>query len=95
MLRSIRETPATADLRVVICAHSPQRQGEAWITGADGYLVHPFEADELVAEVTAVVAAPTTSARRTASARSGCRSPTRPTRLSRAAPVWLSSSRSW
>ncbi len=58
VLRSIRETPATADQRVAVCAHSRSEQGEAWITGADGYLVHPFDADELVAMVTAVVERP-------------------------------------
>ena len=58
VLRSIREAPATAELRVAVCAHSRGEQGEAWITGADGFLVHPFDADELVAEVNAVVARP-------------------------------------
>ena len=58
VLRSVRDTPATAGLRVAICAHSRSEQGEAWITGTDAYLVHPFEADELVAEVVAVVGRP-------------------------------------
>lgn len=58
VLRSIRENPATAGLRVVICAQSTAEQGEAWITGTDAYLVHPFDADGYVEEVAAVVARP-------------------------------------
>jgi two-component system alkaline phosphatase synthesis response regulator PhoP len=58
VLRSIRETPSTADLRVAVCGHSRSEQGEAWITGADAYLVHPFGSDELVTEVEAVVGRP-------------------------------------
>jgi DNA-binding response OmpR family regulator len=58
VLRSVRDTPATAALPVAVCGHSRSEQGEAWITGADAYLVHPFEADELVAEVAAVIARP-------------------------------------
>jgi DNA-binding response OmpR family regulator len=56
VLRAIRDEPATAVARVVICARSTSEGGEAWITGADGYLVHPFEGDALVAEVADVVA---------------------------------------
>jgi DNA-binding response OmpR family regulator len=58
VLRSVRDDPRNGPLRVVVCAHSTAEQGEAWITGADGYLVHPFEAEAFVAEVDAVVARP-------------------------------------
>ena len=58
LLRSVRGTPATAGLRVVVCTRSRSDLGEAWITGADGCVVHPFEADDFVAEVTAAVARP-------------------------------------
>ncbi len=59
VLRSIRENPAIAGTRVVICAKEDgSSRGAAWITGVDGYLVHPFHADEYVAEVAAVVARP-------------------------------------
>jgi DNA-binding response OmpR family regulator len=43
---------------VLVCADSASERSEAWITGADGYLVHPFEGDALVAEVVAVVGRP-------------------------------------
>ncbi len=58
VLRAVRDEPATAAARVVICARSTAEGGEAWITGADGYLVHPFEGDALVTEVADVVARP-------------------------------------
>jgi DNA-binding response OmpR family regulator len=58
VLRSVRENPATTGLRVILCARSTAEQGEAWITGTDAYLVHPFEADTYVEEVAAVVARP-------------------------------------
>jgi DNA-binding response OmpR family regulator len=58
VLRSIREDPATAGLRVAMCARSNSERGEAWITGTDAYLVHPFEADAYVEEVSAVIARP-------------------------------------
>ena len=59
MLRSVRDDPGHAPAcGWLVCAHSRGEQGEAWITGTDGYLVHPFEADELVAEVAAVVGRP-------------------------------------
>lgn len=58
VLRSVRDDDRTAPLRVVVCAGSTSEQGEAWITGADGYLVHPFEGEAFVTEVGAVIARP-------------------------------------
>lgn len=56
VLRSVRDDARSAGLRVVVCARSTAAEGEAWIIGADGYLVHPFEGDAFVAEVDVVVA---------------------------------------
>jgi DNA-binding response OmpR family regulator len=58
VLRAVRDEPATAAARVVICARSTSEGGEAWITGADGYLLRPFEADTLIDEMTRVVSRP-------------------------------------
>jgi DNA-binding response OmpR family regulator len=58
VLRAVRDEPATAAARVVICARSTSEGGEAWITGADGYPVPPFVGEAHVAEVAEVVARP-------------------------------------
>jgi DNA-binding response OmpR family regulator len=58
VLRSVRDDARTTGLRVVVCGRSSSDEGEAWITGADGYLVHPFEAEAFVAEIGAVIARP-------------------------------------
>ena len=56
VLRAVRENPATHGLRVLICSRSDTDRSEAWVTGADAWLVHPFDGDALVAEVAAVAA---------------------------------------
>jgi len=58
LLRTVRGDERSAALRVVVCAPSAAGRGEAWITGADAYLAHPFEGDAFVAEVDAVISRP-------------------------------------
>jgi DNA-binding response OmpR family regulator len=58
LLASIRDTPAVAGTRVILCAGPYANRGGAWIAGTDGYLVHPFGAAHFLAEVAAVVARP-------------------------------------
>ena len=58
VLRSVRADPGTADLAVVLCTRQGTYGSDAWITGADGVLAHPFGADEFVDEVAAAVARP-------------------------------------
>lgn len=56
VLQSVRTDASTAALPVVLCTRSGSYRSDAWITGTDGFLERPFEADDLVAEVAAAVA---------------------------------------
>lgn len=58
VLQTVRADPGTATLPVVVCVRPGAYPGDAWITGADAVLVHPFDADALVAEVADAVARP-------------------------------------
>lgn len=55
LLDDIRHRGRAADARVVVCADSTEHRGSAWTHGADGFLVHPFRADDLVAEAAAAL----------------------------------------
>jgi two-component system OmpR family response regulator len=57
-LAAIRADPATADLPVILCTVKgrPVDVERGWSLGCDGYLTKPFDVDEVVAEVHAVVA---------------------------------------
>lgn len=50
-LRAVRERsePAAAQVRIVVIGTGPAGGRLAWHAGADGYLVRPFHADDLVA----------------------------------------------
>lgn len=52
-LRAVRERdePAAARVRVVVIGTGPAGGRLAWQAGADGYLVRPFHADDLVASL--------------------------------------------
>jgi two-component system phosphate regulon response regulator OmpR len=58
VLRTVRDDPGTADLPVVLCSRHGSYRSEAWISGADAFLVHPFEADAFVVDVSDAVARP-------------------------------------
>ncbi len=57
-LTTIRDTGGMRSTRVLICSQDPAGRGAAWISGTDGFILHPFRAEDYVAEATAVVARP-------------------------------------
>jgi DNA-binding response OmpR family regulator len=55
LLEDIRGSDAITDLAVVIIPRLDQARVFAWQAGADAYLVRPFHADELLAELDAAL----------------------------------------
>ena len=58
LLDDVRADARVGTTRVVVCADSTEQRGVAWTHGTDGFLVHPFRADDLVAEAAAVLGRP-------------------------------------
>ncbi len=56
VLTTIRDTGGMRTTRVLICSPDPAGRGAAWISGTDGFILHPFRAEDYVAEATTVVA---------------------------------------
>jgi DNA-binding response OmpR family regulator len=56
-IRSHRD-PAISGLRVVLATAQVNNQMFSWQAGVDGFLVHPFHADELLREVAEVLDRP-------------------------------------
>lgn len=66
LVRTIRETPAIADLPVILCSAQSDdtSQWHSWSSGADSFVTKPFSPDHLVVEVIRVL-----TERRTAAVR--------------------------
>jgi two-component system, OmpR family, response regulator len=56
LLEDVRSSDAVNDVPVIILTRLDQNRVFAWQAGADGYLVRPLHASELVAELDAVLA---------------------------------------
>ncbi|WP_334142703.1 response regulator [Rhabdothermincola sp.] len=54
VLEEVRRRPEVADVAVVVVAASRYDRDRVWQAGADGLLVRPFHADDLVNELYAV-----------------------------------------